>query len=317
MVTPAGVVLLSLSLTASPRVENVDEPVADVAAFFVESCAGVPAKEKRSCESGVAQNRARISSTIYLARVELGRFYAVRGQRSVFKVVGDGGRGGAAVELNFVLGAETMADAPDACLALGARGRTDYWHHLEGPINPAGAAPWQKRIDHLLARSPGPQMTVETLFRVNNVARVGPIGPCAVGEPLLLRLLDGESGEVLASFAGPDLPASAVPRRPLHSSLAATTASNDSRSEYLAAVRTRIAKSLAPRVGQSGASVTLRVVIGEDGRVVRSDVAHSSGDASVDRSVRDALRRASPLPAPPAALRPEVSGSGLLVEVRP
>ena len=185
MVTLArGAVLLGLALSAAPRAQDVDEPVADVAAFYLESCAGVSARELRSCQAGVTQNRARIGATVYQGRVDVSRFYAVRGQRSVFRVLPyESGRAG--VELNFVLGAEAMAEAPDACLALSEPGKSDFWHRLDAAVDASVAPAWQKRIDQLLARSPAPALTVEVAFRVSSTARVGPIGPCAVGDALL------------------------------------------------------------------------------------------------------------------------------------
>ncbi len=317
MPAPGALLLAFLASAAPPRPESVDEPVADVAAFYLESCAGVPARERRSCESGVAQNRARIGAALYLAHVDLGRFYAVRGQRSVFRTVPyNAAAGGAAVDLNFVLGAEPMAEAPDACLALQEAGHGDCWHRLDAPMNGAEASAWLKRVDQLLARSPAPAMNVEVLFRVRSTGRVGAIGPCAIGEPLLIRLLDGETGEVLAMYQSASLPRGVVPERPMHAALSAT-GGGDPRSTYLAAVRGQIARNLPPRTGAAAHEVTMRVVIGEDGTVVKDLVERSSGDSRIDRLVADAVRRASPLPAPPAPLRREMKEGGVLVEFHP
>jgi TonB family protein len=310
--------IVGLLLTGAPRSQTVDEPVADVAAFYLETCAGVPARETHSCEAGVAQNRARISASLYLGRVELGRFYSVRGQKSVFRSLPyDAATGRAGVELNFVLGAEAMAEAPDACLALGEPGRNDYWHRIEATLSAAAALVWQKRIDQLLARVPTPAMNIEVLFRLTSASKVGAIGPCAIGEALLLRLLDGDTGEILGVYEGPRLPPGVVPPRPMHATLRGDSFSGDPRSTYLATVQGQISRRLPPKTSPGNPVVTVRLTIGEDGAVVRDEVTRSSGDTRIDQLVADSVRRASPLPPPPPALRREIKEGGLVIEFHP
>lgn len=287
----------ALLFAAVLAVQSVDDPVEEVAAFYLERCSGRTRAAVKRCEAALAENRRRIERERYLASIPSARL----GGKHPARIVPAKGDGIAALELEPIVVADRGSDAPSACLSFSNRPLRLEARVGDGP----GAAQWQTRVRDLVARK---RLTLEMAFAVKGEQKAA--GRRCAKASGVLRAVDPDTGQVLAGPASAD----GLRDRPLHPALLGGLV--DPVQAWAQQVRVRIGRGLTmPGRARTGEThVLLRV--GSAGEVREATLKQSSGDRAFDETVMRAVAAAGQLPPPPDTARAAIERSGVVLRFR-